>query len=332
MLWHDVTEFSALGNASVAFNACVVACIADKVPMRIPGGTYTFSAPVVIPSSVGLKIIGSGWNTVLKSGNGLNDFVIKFDSTSGDIRGFSISDLMIDGNAGQQTSGGGIWARGAVQSFFEKVHFYNCYDVGLKLDGIQAGGFGHHNRIEKCLFDGGSASLGEGIGLRIYASDENSIDRCDFEDLGGVGTEVGAVIDQSGLNTYTACWFVNGKDGLRIKDTGRVRVVNCTFDGPSRHPLIISGYLCHVSGCTFLEGKSGYSYVWLNNDGGNIVTSNTFKIPNTGMRSVVRESGATSNNTVTQNIFRFESGAALTNMAFEYNSPITGNWDDNFSA
>jgi len=328
-------KYSNFTEAGARFNACLTDCIKQKLPMIVPGGSYDFHTPLIVPSGFGTRILGTGWRAELNAMPGFNDYVIKFDSSKGDIRGFEISNLTINGNCKEQSSGGGILASGAVESWFTKLHLFGCYNEAIKLDGISAGGFGHHNELSSSLIDGGTASPGLGIGLVVFASDENVITTTRFQDLGGAdafaaGLEVGAIIDRSGLQVYDKINIVNGADGLRVKDTGRVRIIGgCNFDGPRGTALIISGDRCLVEGAQFLEGKEGRSYIHMNNGTGNIIHTNGFQAPDSAkMRSFIRESGGSHNNMVNTNTLYYQD-AQLSVGALERNKPRTGKWKDN---
>lgn len=313
---------SAAANTT-AFQACINAAPTGALMWITGNGTYDLNQLTI---SKPLTILFEGWNTVLKLANAQNTNIFNFDSSVGAITGLKMLGGTLDGNAANQTTGGGcVNAAGAVQCLFDHMHFQKGYAYNVRVGGITAGGFGHHNRFDNCLFDGGSSSAGEGIGALINASDENMFFGCDFEDCGGSGgTEKGGVRDEAGLNKFIGCVFVNGYDGIRVKDTGRVRIEGCTFDGVGRDSVIVSGYRCNIIGNTFIEGGSKaantYSHVLINNDasGRNIVSSNTFTSPtapggNGQLRSFVRETGAADNNTVTNNSFHVDGtlGTAL---------------------
>jgi hypothetical protein len=315
----DVAEYVCDGTADqVQINTALADLGSTGGLVQLTPGTFNISASIVNAAGASFTLLGSGWGTILLAAASLNDYVIKFDSSTGEVRGARIGHLKVDGNAGSQTAGGGIWARGATQCLFEHLWLHRGYHAGLFLDGIQAGGFGHHNRFMHSLVDGGSSSAGEGNGLYIVSSDENFIGFVDFEDCGGTGgTEKGAVKDTAGLNTFLGGTCVNGLDGIRVKDTGRVRIQDWVFDGVGRDAVIISGYRTAVQGCTFLEGGSvtdnTYSHILINNDaaGRNAVIGNTHTSPtapggNGQLRSFVRETGAADNNTVEGNSYHVD--------------------------
>lgn len=320
-------------EAGARFRACIADCLEERQMMIIPGGSYEFETQVTIPSSFGLRIEGVSWMSELNAAPGLNKFIFEFDSSSGDVRGLTMKNFTINGNCATQSAGGGIWAAGAVESWFEKIHFFGCYNWGLVIDGIQAGGFGHHNTIRDCLADGGSRSAGLGSGFMVASSDENVIEVNRLQDLGGricaaKGMEVGGIIDASGLNVYSKNNFVNCWDGLRVKDTERVRVAENNFDGCFGTSLILSSNRSKVMLNEFLEGKPGMSYIHMNNGIGNEIHSNGFTSPEHAvMRSFVRESGNSHLHKVIDNNGHLR--APLEHAAFERSLPTTGIWKRN---
>lgn len=221
-------------------------------PVVLSPGTFNLSNSIAITTE-NPSVIGQGWSSVIKLANGMNDWAFIFDPPGNGVRGY-FSQFTVDGNSSNQTNGGGIHASGAVQSEFHFIHFLNCYDTGLWLDGFPSNAFGHHNKVTSCLFDATLASPGLGRGLLINSSDENYI-RSEFQFLGGTGAPTFAVRDQSGLNTYNACVFVGGRNnmgGIELRDGSQAKVTNCTFDGVSGDNLFIASSFGHmIQGNTF---------------------------------------------------------------------------------
>jgi hypothetical protein len=103
--------------------------LADAAPgkgrVRLLDGTFVLGATIDWPSGEGLGLTGSGWGTVIKVGDDMDDMAITF---SGDETRSTFSDFTIDGNLAEQTTGpsGGIWAPGAVECVFQRIHFTSC--------------------------------------------------------------------------------------------------------------------------------------------------------------------------------------------------------------
>lgn len=240
--WQDMAGLHLDGSNDSAALATAI----NNGPVLLSPGTFTLNSPITITVK-NPYIAGHGWSSVLRVANGMNDWAIIFNPGGDGVRG-TFSHFMIDGNSTNQTAGGGIRARGAVQSEFHFVHFSNCYKAGLWLDAFPDSAFGHHNKVVSCLFDATLASPGEGHGLLINSNDENYI-RSEFQFLGGAGTPTYAVRDLAGLNTFQASVFVGGRNdmgGIEIRDGQRSRVLNCTFDGVSGTNVFVASSSANV--------------------------------------------------------------------------------------
>jgi hypothetical protein len=238
-------------NAQPAIQAAITAVGTGGI-IYLPAGTYLLSSPLSITTTV--NIIGAGRNlTTLQLANGVNDYAIKFTQSSGAITGAHFSDFSINGNALNQTAGGGISGVGAVECQFERVWFTSCWGWGLALQAIPAGGgFGHHNRISYCSFDG-AQNIGYGGGGWATSSDENYWNACDFQYLGGSTAPASAsfpvmLYDQAGLQHVENCVFVGSRGSGSVQVTGfqsqsanQSKVIGCTFDGVGGDNIYIAG-------------------------------------------------------------------------------------------
>ena len=215
-------------------------------PVILSPGTFTLESSISVTAE-NPQIVGQGWSSKLKVADGMNAWAFVFNPGGNGVRGY-FSNFQLDGNSSNQTGGGGIHARGAVQSEFHFIHFTNCYVAGLWLDAFPSSAFGHHNKVLSCLFDATVASPGSGHGLLVNSSDENYI-RSEFQFLGGTGTPTYAVRDLSGLNVYQGCVFVGGRNnmgGIELRDGQRCRVVDCSFDGVSGTNVFVASSSAHV--------------------------------------------------------------------------------------
>lgn len=215
--WINVKNFGATGDGStddaLAIQDAIVAASSGVV--YFPPGTYVLGAPLSI--STACTLLGAGRDmTILQLANGVNDYAIKFTQAIGAITAANFSDFQINGNASNQTAGGGISSVGRVQCTFERLHMTACYDWGLYLQSQPGGAFGHHNRVIGCLFDN-AAAAGIGGGIMTTSCDENFFYACDFEYLGGVNAPSGAgnypvcFLDECGLQQITSCCFVGSR-------------------------------------------------------------------------------------------------------------------------
>jgi Pectate lyase superfamily protein len=264
--WLNVMNYGARGNGNADDTAAIQSAITAAVTAKagvvyLPAGTYLVSAPLRVTAAI--SVIGDGREaTTILLKSGTDDYAVKFTQASGAITGARFADFAINGNAANQTGGGGIGAVGAVQCSFERVWFTSCYNWGLALEGQPGGAFGHHNRIIGCTFDGAQAA-GIGGGVWATSSDENFYYGCDFEYLGGVTAPPGAgdypvaLLDQAGLQQITSCCFVGsrGNDtqiiGVRVQNTASTRIIGCTFDGVGGDNVLIAGTDCVIAGNEF---------------------------------------------------------------------------------
>lgn len=285
-------------------------------PVLLSPGTFFLNDTIEVTNK-NPQVIGSGWSTQLRIPDGTNIWAFTFTPPGDGIRG-RFSSFEIDGNASNQTAGGGIHARGAVQSELHYIHFYNCYDAGLWLDAFPSSAFGHHNKVVSCLFDASLPSPGLGRGLLITSSDENYI-RSEFQFLGGSSTSTYAARDMAGLNIFDGSVFIGGRNnlgGIELRDGQRSQVRGCVFDGVSGHNIFVASSSGHIiTGNTLTsigdqaEVIGQYSGIYLEYAVNECVVTNNFLETSQTVgktRSLIREDayGDTGVNIITQNILR----------------------------
>jgi hypothetical protein len=310
--------FDNATNDSVALQAAIAAAITANKPLLLGAGTAIVGAPLTISGPI--TIIGMGREeTILKAANGLNDYVITFAAGAGNpVTGAHFADFAVDGNADNQTAGGGISADGAVQCSFERVHCYSSYNWGLKLGPMQGGAYGHHNRVLSCLFDNSNNSDGFGGGVWLTGSDENWLIACDFENLGGalnpVGSRPVALLDQAGLQHFISLNFVGGGNnciGIRIQDQSNTRIIGSTFDGVAGDNIFIVGSSNIVANNLFAstgdQGNVAASAIHLEFGAHyNIVSGNNIQTDGDAgkTRSLIREesTGGSGDNLIVDNV------------------------------
>jgi hypothetical protein len=317
--WKAKADYQCDGTADQnEFAAAVTALPATGGVLQLAPGAFSFNGPLTLTKPVTLR--GSGRRASrIALANGMNDYGIKIDAQAGsEGRDFwLLEDFGMDCNAANQVGGGGILAAGACQSTFQNLHITRPHSIGLYLNNSTAIGFGHHNRIAYCLFDGGDQSPGTGQGLRVGPSDENVIFACDFENNGGAaGAEenTAQLKLEAGLNTVQNCVFVNGKAGLASHDCNDNRILGCIFDGSALDQLRISGARNSIIGNSFTSPGSNAANnvasairVTFGDDGnqiiGNFLASHTTA---TRTRSLIRfeGSGGQTNNVVVGNRFQ----------------------------
>lgn len=314
---YGVTFDGATDDAS-AMQTAINAAISSGRPLFLGPGTAIIGTTLSINTTV--TIIGSGRSTILKAKNSLNDYVVTFTGgTAGvGIIGAHLADFKIDGNSANQTAGGGIKGDGAVQCSFERLHITSVYDWGLKLGPITGGAFGHHNRVNDCLFDNSGSSAGFGGGAWMTSSDENWFVETDFEFLGGTTAPVGSVpimlYDQAGLQHIIGCNFVGGSNnciGIRAQNVLNTKIIGCMFDGLAGDGVFLVANKCVVANNLITgpgdAGSTTASGIHLEfNTHFNIIASNSLETSNTvsgRVRSLIREegTGGSGDNIITDN-------------------------------
>lgn len=209
---------------------------------------YDIQATIIIDIAKGLYFEGSGFSTIFKAKNGLNDFVFTFVNTSLGIWA-RLANFKIEGNASNQTAGGGIDAPGSLECIFDGIWFHQCYDWGLRLYSISESplDYGHNNKVLSCVFDEGDDSPGIGGGIYMEHNDENHISFNDFQFMGGAAARANeygdgyAIYDKAGLNTITNNAVVNSYNGIQIRDAGNTIVANNVFDRMRFASLMVRG-------------------------------------------------------------------------------------------
>ena len=319
-------------NVEIQAAIDLVSAAPGKGTIRLLDGTFNLAATLSIPNGAGLSLVGSGWGTVLKNNAATNQYAITF-AGPGETRA-RFADLTIDGNLANNTAGGGIWAPGAVQSVFQRLHVTACYATGLYLGPQADNAFGHNNHISQCLFDNAMTSAGAGRALHLTSNDENFIVACDFEFLGGATGPAAGIYDQAGTQTIMGCNFVGGGHSMpavRIQDCSATKVIGCNFDGIGGDGVFIAATNCIIEANTiFGVGEIGtagsYSGVHLEYAAtGNLISGNSLSsaVTNGAARSLIREEsiGASGDNSIIGNTLITKG--TLSVAALDLNAPGT---------
>lgn len=304
-----------------------------KGTIKLLDGTFNLGATLSIPNGVGLRLVGSGWGTVLKNNAATNQYAITF-AGPGETRAH-FADFTIDGNlAGQTTGGGGIWAPGAVECVFDHIHFTACYGSGLYLGPQADTAFGHNNHVNRCLFDNAMTSPGAGRGIHTTSNDENFIVACDFQFLGGATAQGAGIYDQAGTQTILGCNFVGGGNSMpavRIQDCSATKVVACNFDGVGGDGVFLAASNCVISDNTIFGvgaigtagAYSGIHTEWAATN--NLIANNSIASADTNgaARSLIREEslGGSGNNHIVGNTLITKGTLAVA--ALDLNAPGT---------
>lgn len=304
-----------------------------KGRVRLLDGTFNLGATINWPDGVGLGLVGSGWGTVLRLADGVDDNAITFSGTE---TRSTFSDFTIDGNHTNQTTGptGGIWAIGAVECVFQRIHFTECKSTGLVLGAITGPAFGHNNIVTHCLFDNANDSTFEGNGIYITSNDENFIVACDFQFLGGSGAAMGMIHDAAGTQTILGCNFVNGgnsRPAIRVQDASATKIVGCNFDGVAGDAIFLAAQNCVIESNTIFGigavGTAGaYTGIHLEFAAtGNLVSGNSIAshTTNGAAHSLIREEsvGDSGSNLIIGNMLITKGTLAVA--ALDINAPGT---------
>lgn len=320
-------DFGAVGDGvaddTTPIQNAITAAVAAKAKVYLPPGTYKLTSSLTVTAGTGFGLIGAGWGTILTPAASMNDWAIKFDSTSGSIMGAVLANFKVDHNGANQTAGGCIYAKGAVQCLFDQLWLTRPYDAALWFNEISSGVIGHHNRVRACLFDNGSVSASHGQGIRLQSSDENTVEACDFESMGGAGSEPYAIKDWSGIQVLAHNVVVGGKEGFRLQDVASTRVIGNTFDGVGRAGVHASGSKNVIMGNLFSDASSesagAYAQCQIDNSTSAAIVGNSFTVNTSStVRNCVRELSSSSSKTlVADNIIDVSGSLFSTNKAVE---------------
>jgi hypothetical protein len=305
------SDFGAVFDGSTddaaALQSAIDEAISTGIPLLLSPGISIIGTALSVNAP--LTMIGAGnASTTLKAANGLDDYVISFTGGAAGVGivGAHFADFKIDGNSANQTAGGGIKADGAVQCSFERLHISSIYNWGLILGPITGGAFGHHNRVNSCLFDNSGASAGFGGGSWLTSSDENWFVETDFEFLGGATAPIGSapimLYDQAGLQHIIGCNFVSGSNnciGIRAQNVLNTKIIACMFDGLAGDGVFLVANKCIVANNLVTgpgdAGSVEASGIHLEfNTHFNIIANNSLETSNTvagRVRSLIREEG-----------------------------------------
>lgn len=322
----NVMDYGAVGDG-VTDDIVPIQAAVDAA--QVKGGRvfikqHKISSPILIRNSgVAITIYGNGFDiSKIILANEVNDYAIKFTLVNtNSLSGYVFEDFSIDGNYSGQNAGGCIYALGAVECHFNRLHLHHAYDNALYLYQDGNGGIGHHNRITSCLFDNSIGSAGDGRAIRMESSDENFIIGNDFENNGRAASSLPThVLDLSGLQIITNNTFVNGTTAVRCDFSSRTIISNNIFDNVNDHNVLLKGsdHIC-MGNQFFAIGGGGNSAivdgVFADNVTGAIITGNYFGASASATRSGINFSFSVANLMVTNNRFgtdgTFGSGKIL---------------------
>lgn len=321
-------------GAGVSAHSALQTAVNELRPVRFTEGTFPWGGKTTLPAAWRHTLEGAGNATNLLANAALNDHMLEFSTSGGNIFKAVFRDFRIDHNGANQTAGSCIYAKGAIHCAFERIHFTRPYENGIWFHEIAAGNIGHHNKTDHCLFDQGSVSAGNGRGILWQASDENWSQDDDFESMGGAGSEPYAIKDWSGLGKILGANFVGGKDAIRVQDAASTTIADFMMDGVGGTAIHIAGSGCIVHDGTFSGGGQAsagtHSHLVFDGTGGHNIHSNRHTTDATAgrLRSFVRELGVSvANLNVHDN--RFEVNGALGTGKVERNAQTSNRYRRN---
>lgn len=292
-------------DASAEFNAALTE--ADGGTVFVPPGDYAFFDDSIRPKVPGFRLVGDGRRSRLFLPPGANRYLIKFDPAPGvRMDECEVSNLQLDCDGANQTSGGGIDAYGASYCDFDRLRVYRPRDYGLYWHSDNIGGWGHHNTVTRSWFRLGvvaSAAGGIGTAIRMSDSDENTVGTgCRFEANGGGLNNAAQIFDTAGLQHIHGAIFVadpNVASVEHFKTTGHGgSVIGCTFDGGTNAQVELSGDEWTVTGNRFYMPISNSDCLMINGQR-NAVGTNSFASASAEKgtsRSAINATGASGQN------------------------------------
>lgn len=296
----NVTDYGAIGDGITDDTSSIQNCIeaARAVGGGIiffPTGLYLIFLSLFVGGGFpgGLILRGSGWDARIKLANNSNCYIFDFGTNGSPTftPGLVIEDLYLDANGAHQSSGGQIFARGAVHCIFSHIYFSTPWEAGIRFYQDGTGSYGHHNTIIGCYFENGvNSNGGHGWGIKFEQADENRVIGCTFQNNGnavGDGQDAHIYDTNAGLQSIIGNAFVgSGSDPTvafikSVSNPGRMMISNNAFDTTNAGDFIyLSGEANTIVGNTFLgigNGASSTIYgINLSLSKYSIVTGNSF--------------------------------------------------------
>ncbi len=317
--FYHAKDYGAVFDGTTDDTAAIqlaIAAMSTSSPgtLLLPEGTAKLTASLTIPAAMtsGFAIIGTGWGSILKLANGVNDYAIKFLGAATGLTGASFRDFKIDANCtGQTTGGGGIDANGAYACLFDHLWIHAAYNDAIHIHGgVGSGSFGYQNFVTNCLIEGGNASAGNGRGLSLDNTDQTMIIGNDFRDNGGSsGSDVYHIRDNNGLASIIGNIFTNN--------------LSANVGGGG---IISYSNFCRIEGNMF-ESLAGPNVALKGNK--HVVIGNVFTNIGKGVGAANTVSGVytdSNNSIITNNYFNDDGTVSNGTQAFVYmDSNTTGN-------
>lgn len=183
---------------ATGFATCINGVMADNITIFVHPGNYTLSATIDIHHS-NVEIIGINKGVVITAKNSLNDECFYINGSG--IVGCTLSNLIIDGNKANQTSGIGIkietpYSTTDAHHLLDRLHLRNFKGNGIVISGD----------TRCCRFDQVRVMSGDAEGYNLAGSDHILYD-C----VAGVNLTAGFNISASNIKLFGCKAFYNGQ-------------------------------------------------------------------------------------------------------------------------
>lgn len=189
--------------------------------VRLTGGDFYLAAPVSLAGSQ-LSLDGSGWGTVIRASDGLNDNMIEVE-TSAQRYNCALKNFRMNGNSAGQASGNGIDWSGMMSGLIQNVYISDVKDDGIYANAFVLGAATSvANRVTGCqISDCGS----DAIYLRyIYAW---IIDGNPYLNA----TDMGVYLSSCGDITIANNAIDQCRHGIYFYDSWRVKIIGNRYIG-----------------------------------------------------------------------------------------------------
>ena len=227
----------------VEINAAIAAvCTGDPdgATVDVRKGTYEITDEILLYHDLNLR--GAGHDvTIFKQGDSANIEAILYNIPNGFNRG-EIRDLCIDGNNANNTTGYGIWLRGAWYSRIVNVYVHDCETYGMRITSTAGGTNSGEVYLEDCYV---TTTTGTGVGYSISGAGDCIAINCSTYNNSGVGFHLG-----SSANTLISCHpYSDGSHGVQIDAAAdHCALIECHLDDNGKHGIIVNGDECRFIG------------------------------------------------------------------------------------
>ena len=310
-LYNGGAKGDGVANDAPAIQAALdAAALVGGGIVGIPHGSYLCAAKLRLTSD-NVILRGSGWNTVIKAANGLNDDLISTPTTALAVRNYvGVENLAIDGNKANQSAGSALRLYGLRYGFVDRVFIHDAFNQCLMLDS-DPGAIGYQNVYSRIVTDvSGGAVYENGHEGCVFRDnvwkwcDGNYMFRCEkgahkiyANIFGGGGTYTVPALHLR--NNLASQVMFNRFDsprraGIQIDASNNIvcfnEVQDASASGSALAPAISTGggvQNCIVVGNrVYAFSTVKYSYAYQENGSNNIVKLNQFDVGVSGRISL----------------------------------------------